>query len=284
MTEQQKRLVEALQEFARRPDVGKVTLARFVDGAGFSRPKLYAAFPDGWSHLCAAAGIEPLRRYYRLTDDQIFEAMRAAFVAQGGITTAAEFQRHFVYGFNVLHRRGLTWPEALFAFRAWTLVHAPDFPHLDQLSAAAPRPRPWHRRSAIERALGERSRDDAPPVRELGPRIDFRGCLYAPTNEQGVVFLFGAMAADLGYAVETLGVRFPDCRAKFHLSGGGWRDLRIELEYKASNFLLHGHDPKGCDLIVCWENDWPECPVPVVELKTEVERLAKLDRARGGRG
>jgi len=30
------------------------------------------------------------------------------------------------------------------------------------------------------------------------------------------------------------------------------------------------HDLKGCDLIVCWENNWPECPLEVLELKSMV--------------
>jgi hypothetical protein len=27
------------------------------------------------------------------------------------------------------------------------------------------------------------------------------------------------------------------------------------------------HDLKGCDMIVCWEHNWPECPLEVLELK-----------------
>jgi hypothetical protein len=30
------------------------------------------------------------------------------------------------------------------------------------------------------------------------------------------------------------------------------------------------HDPKGCDLIVCWEHNWPECPLEVLELRAIV--------------
>jgi hypothetical protein len=24
---------------------------------------------------------------------------------------------------------------------------------------------------------------------------------------------------------------------------------------------------KGCELLVCWENDWQECPLEVIELR-----------------
>jgi hypothetical protein len=52
-----------------------------------------------------------------------------------------------------------------------------------------------------------------------------------------------------------------------------WAKARIEFEFKASNFVEHGHDPAQCDFIVCWENDWPDCPLKVIELKKEILRL-----------
>lgn len=39
------------------------------------------------------------------------------------------------------------------------------------------------------------------------------------------------------------------------------------------SFRNHGHDPAGCELVVCWEHDWPECPIEVLELRGVVERL-----------
>jgi hypothetical protein len=30
---------------------------------------------------------------------------------------------------------------------------------------------------------------------------------------------------------------------------------------------------KECDIIVCWENDWQECPIEVIELKSVIEKL-----------
>jgi len=34
--------------------------------------------------------------------------------------------------------------------------------------------------------------------------------------------------------------------------------------------VIHGHDVGGADLIVCWEHNWPECPLEVVELRKAV--------------
>ena len=52
------------------------------------------------------------------------------------------------------------------------------------------------------------------------------------------------------------------------MAPGKWQHERIEFEYESKNFLLHGHDPKRCDVIVCWRHNWKECPeeIEVIEL------------------
>jgi hypothetical protein len=90
---------------------------------------------------------------------------------------------------------------------------------------------------------------------------------FAPVNEMGVVFLFGAMARQLGFIVTWMGTQFPDCEAFRQVDPERCQHVRIEIEFQSRNFLHHFHDPAGCDLIVCWEHNWPECPLEVVELK-----------------
>jgi hypothetical protein len=34
-----------------------------------------------------------------------------------------------------------------------------------------------------------------------------------------------------------------------------------------------GLDDLGCDLIVCWKHNWPECPIEVLELEKVVMSL-----------
>jgi hypothetical protein len=51
----------------------------------------------------------------------------------------------------------------------------------------------------------------------LGMPFNLPGLQHAPTSEMGVVFLLGALAPALGYVVERLGTRFPDCVAKRQL-------------------------------------------------------------------
>jgi hypothetical protein len=96
--------------------------------------------------------------------------------------------------------------------------------------------------------------------------------VFAPVNEQGVVYLFGALSERLGYLVLRVQTEFPDCEAMRVVEGKRMQRVRIEFEYESRNFLRHMHEPSGCDLIVCWEHNWPESPLEVVELKGVVTR------------
>lgn len=109
----------------------------------------------------------------------------------------------------------------------------------------------------------------------VGKLINFRGLVYAPTNEQGVVFLFGKIAHDLGMYVELIRPGYPDCIAKRYVGKDQWEDVKIEFEFKSSQFH---HNPKEVDMIVCWEHDWKECPsnIEVIELKEIIQGLENL--------
>jgi hypothetical protein len=116
------------------------------------------------------------------------------------------------------------------------------------------------------------------PAQFYGEPINFRGLRHAPINEQGVVFLFGMVSRELGFNIEAVQQGFPDCEGKYlhDARKGLWAKARIEFEYKSSSFRDHGHNADGCDFIVCWINDWPECPVDVIELKNEIRKLPSV--------
>ncbi|HEY2115476.1 MAG TPA: hypothetical protein VGJ51_10315 [Candidatus Angelobacter sp.] len=118
----------------------------------------------------------------------------------------------------------------------------------------------------MRRDLARRGVDKSKPV--MGEPFDRSPMTNAPVNELGVMVLFGMVAARLGLQVESVQGKFPDCVAKRQVAPGKWQHLRIEFEYESKNFYLHGHDPKGCDMIVCWRHNWKECPagIEVVEL------------------
>jgi len=109
-----------------------------------------------------------------------------------------------------------------------------------------------------------------------GSFLNFRGLQHAPINEQGVVFLFGMICFELGFIVEAVRSGFPDCEAKRRIDRkkDHWERVRIEFEYRSSTFREHGHNPSKCDLIVCWEHDWEECPLEVIELKSVIKTIS----------
>ena len=55
----------------------------------------------------------------------------------------------------------------------------------------------------------------------VGDLINFRGLVYSPLNENGVVFLFGKVAEDLNMYVEEIKLGFSDCIARRFI-GKGW--------------------------------------------------------------
>lgn len=110
---------------------------------------------------------------------------------------------------------------------------------------------------------------------QFGEPIEFRGLRFAPINEQGVVYLFGMISRDLGFLIESLRTDYPDCEGKRCVDQDKqrWEHVRIEFEYRSSNFKEHGHQPDDCDLIVCWVHDWPDCPIEVLELRSQLKFL-----------
>jgi hypothetical protein len=92
---------------------------------------------------------------------------------------------------------------------------------------------------------------------------------YAPTNEPGFILLFGILSKELSFVIEGLRPGFPDCDAKRLMDPRRdlWVPVRIEFEFKSRGFRSHASGAGRCDLVVCWEHDWRECPIEVLELK-----------------
>jgi len=110
-------------------------------------------------------------------------------------------------------------------------------------------------------------------IAEFGELIDFRSLRHAPINENGVIYLFGMVSHEIGFMVEAVHAAFPDCEAKRHIGENRYQRVRIKFEYKSSDFKSHGYDPAGADMIVCWIHDWPDCPLEVLELRSEIDKL-----------
>ncbi|HET9839687.1 MAG TPA: hypothetical protein VFR84_15785 [Candidatus Angelobacter sp.] len=132
------------------------------------------------------------------------------------------------------------------------------------------------------RRKSDRGRKSPPlPGRPVygAPIVLLPGMAHAPTNEAGVLFAFGALAPRLGFVVKRWQAVFPDCLAVREMAEGKWQDVNVELEMYSRNFRAHKHDAKKCDVIVCWEHNWPECPewIEVIELRKVVEEMGNRE-------
>ena len=223
--------------------------------------------------LCQQAGLEPHLQNVRLDDDQIYSAMRDAFLKLGGITPRTRFDRAFRYSADIFKKRGMNWPEALVAFRQWCERSDPNFRYLADLPLGPGGPSPIQIVDQPDRVRRSGLTWNSLAGKVYGEFLNFRGLQHAPVNEQGVVFLFGMVAHELGYVVESVQTGYPDCDAKRRVGRDRWERVRIEFEYCSRSFREHGHDPGRCDLIVCWEHDWPDCPLEILELRSAIQQL-----------
>lgn len=82
---------------------------------------------------------------------------------------------------------------------------------------------------------------------------------HEPRTEQEVVCLFSALLhhLDVPLIIDKVQTPFPDCLARNAESG---QRIRIEFELYGHHFIQHRHDPNGCDMIVCWIDDWGVWP------------------------
>jgi hypothetical protein len=121
------------------------------------------------------------------------------------------------------------------------------------------------------KGLGRRGRMNRP----LYGRPLFGTFSFVPANEQGVLLILGAVAHELGFFITRVQTEFPDVEALREIGPNLCQRTHWELEYESRNFREHLHPLDGCDGIICWINNWPDCPLEVIELRSVVERLAK---------
>ena len=265
-------LITELRALAERLQKKSISRAEFIRETGISEWHVLRHF-DSWNQFVTASGLQPID-VSRIPDDELMEAMYQTYITEGCITTRLRFRKVGKYSEWVYTRRWGKWENVLLEFRRWVETAHPDFLYFDRL------PMPPSTRTATS---GEPSSAETPDLavwtpkggRLYGPILNFRGLQHAPINEQGVVFLFGMVAFELGFVVESVATGFPDCEAKRRVdrSGDKWERVRIEFEYQSRTFRDHGHDPAQCDIIVCWEDNWADSPVEVLELKSAIQAL-----------
>jgi hypothetical protein len=268
-------LIEEIKRVALALSKNTVSRTEFIRESGISEWHVLKHF-DSWNDLVRSAGLQPTD-VSRIPDEELFAAMYRTFVDEKGVTTRTRFRKVCQYSDYVYSKRWGTWDNVLLEFRKWVAVNHSYFPYLDKLPSPQMSSESVQEQAQTSDATREATAWPRCGGRLYGSVINFRGLQHAPINEQGVVFLFGMVALELGFIVESVTIGFPDCEAKRCVSRKQnlWERVRIEFEYQSRTFRDHGHNPDQCDLIVCWEDNWPDCPIEVLELRSAIDALEK---------
>jgi hypothetical protein len=278
--------------------------SEFASLSGISEHSVLQFFPS-WNAALRAAGLQPYTLNLRLEDRELLEDWGYAVRRNHKIPARRVYRHLGKFDHRTFERRFGPWSQLPEVFRdfaqdkpEWADVVALLPVPLPRGTKGAPAPKPVHpgpvgARFSASQALAnpgvpapnQKSPSSLPPnnVRHAplqdrpayGNPIDFRGLRHEPVNEQGVVLLFGMVAKELGYIVEAVQSGFPDCEAKRQIGPQRWQRVHIEFEFESRNFRDHGHPLDGCDVIVCWRHNWPDCPpqIEILELSSLIRSL-----------
>jgi hypothetical protein len=287
----QQQIVKSIAAMAKR--LGRApSLLEFVTGACIPKNSVFRLFPR-WNDAVRAAGLQPYRLYLRPEDHELLTDWGETVRKLGAVPSRRAYDLNGKHYPVTLEKRFGGWPALPQAFRDFTkgkrewadvLALVPDTGNpavgaRDTPSALSQRmgARLINERSAS--TILPRQLQHAPLLERLtyGEPLDFPALRHEPVNEQGVVLLFGMVAKHLGYVVESVQAGFPDCEAKRQIAPRRWQRVNIEFEFESRNFRDHGHPLTGCDVIVCWHHNWPDCPahIEVLELSSFIKSLRR---------
>jgi hypothetical protein len=265
-------IIEAVKQAVAGAD-GPLSRPACCRRAGVPERQLFVLFHGGWTEVRQLAGIarHPGERV-SMTDEQLLQEFHRVACSIGALPSWARFTALAPVGSHTLQRRFGGRPGTLRRYRQWLEKNHPECPLLQLLPSEG---KPDRQRASPPKVLRSPPRWNKQAGMVFGAPIHFRGLQYAPTKEQGVIVLFGMVLSELDLLVEAIQPAYPDCQAMRRIDPrhNRWQPVRIEFEFTSSKFRDHGHDPSGCDLIVCWEHDWPDCPLEVIELSAVIGKL-----------
>lgn len=253
-----KELLDKIREVASKLKKNYLAETEFTKATGISYRPIHRLF-GSWKQAVKEAGLDihPAHKI-KIEDINLFQEYFRVTEELNRFPAYNEFARRSKYSIGVYENRFGNFTE----FRKDALQYGIDN-GLIKPEIAQPTVEKLQTET-IQKGYSYEAFEDRPV---LGEKIDFQGLLHAPVNELGVVYLFGILSNDLGFVVESIQSCFPDCEAKRRLKNNRWQRVRIEFEYRSSNFIGHKHDITKCDIIICWEHDWNDCPLEVISFK-----------------
>jgi len=280
--------------------------SEFFSLSGISEHSVLQFFPS-WNAALRAAGLQPHTLNLRLEDRELLEDWGYAVRRNHKIPTRRVYRHLGKFDHRTFERRFGPWSQLPEVFRNFARSKPEWADVLALLPAPAPKPSTKHphnqppnsapspasqsasnltvAQAFLPVRLSPSSKSCPPPAKlryppldhrpTYGQPMDFRGLRHEPVNEQGVVLLFGMVAKELGYTVEAVQSGFPDCEAKRQIAPQRWQRVHLEFEFESRNFRDHGHSLTGCDVIVCWRHNWPDCPpqIEILELSSLIKSL-----------
>jgi hypothetical protein len=193
--------------------------SEFISRSGITEYHVLRHF-ESWNAAVRAAELDPDESHLRANDEELLADWAALVRKHRRIPTRHQYRREGGFSPGVFDRHFGPWSSLPVVFRRFAEGRPEwaDVVALLPVAAAA----------ADESARGQVPRPDVTgrsyaklagrPT--YGDPIDFRGLRHSPVNEDGVVFLFGMVARELGYLVEAVQAGFPDCEAKRQIGPG----------------------------------------------------------------
>ena len=225
-----------------------------------------------FTRLLKAGGVERNGPGVPISLDKLFLDWARVARKLGKIPAKTDYAAYGKHSIRPFLRRYGAWSNVPRGLREYVVRHKLENDWQDVLTIIADHLRGPRRRTRSFAAI----RKERLPGRPIYGRPMFGPFSFTPTNEQGVLLILGAVSSDLGLFITRVQTEFPDVEALREIGPNQCQKTYWELEYESRNFLEHMHPLKeaGCDGIICWINNWPDCPLEVIELKSVVERLA----------
>ena len=230
-----------------------------------------------WVEAVKAAGLESYRNYDPIEnpdlvqDEDLLKELVRLYRMSGTPPTPDTLKAHGAFSLEYYTAR---WQSLSKAFWRAREVFPDSF--VDPVVSVSPDPVPDP--SSI-RLIPKTIKPKRPAKveRKLGDPLEFRGLRFSPVDRDGVVFLFGMLAVELGFELEFVSSERPHAEGRryFDIHREQWKHLKVEFIFKSSGFSpVPAASGETCDLLVCWEHDSEDCPVEILELKGIIREIS----------
>lgn len=184
---------------------------------------------NSWGDAVKKAGLEPNFKNVKIADATFLEDWAAVVRNLRHIPTRFQYKREGKFSPGAFDRAFGAWSGIPDRFRHFAgakseradvvaLLPLRNLPESLRPSNSGTNEAPSH--PVIRQAAISARHSKLPDRATYGNPIDFRGLRHEPANEDGVVFLFGMVARELGFLVEAVQAGFPDCEAKRQVGPG----------------------------------------------------------------